>query len=328
MGRLYGLDALRGVAALLVAIGHTEKITQSSWPIGHYGLAVDFFFMLSGYVMTRTYESRLADRTLSPGGFLAKRIRRLWPVAAVGVLLAFTFSIATGPVSGKLLLMFATALLFLPFPGSGWLFPLNGPRWSLFTELFANLIHALLLARLSNRALSIVFVLLTAAYAWIALWYGEWQLAGKAGEMLPALARTLVSYIGGILLYRHFRDRAVSSVGLPLLCAVLAFTIYFSGRFPSELAGIVFTLLICPWLIVAGASVQVSPRAARLAAAAGLMSYPLYAVHYPLIEAAALWLSPIAVLGATLLACLLVFVVLSSRIRETARQRFIPAPTA
>lgn len=325
MGRLYGLDALRGIAALLVVIGHTEKVTHSAWPVGHYGLAVDFFFMLSGYVMARTYENRLAERTISPVGFLARRFRRLWPIAALGVVLALAYSVATGPVNGNLLLKFAAALLFLPFPGSSWIFPLNGPRWSLFTELVANFIHALLLARLSNRALGAVLALLTIAYVWIAMAFGDWQLAGRADEILPALVRTLVSYVGGILLFRHYRDRTVFPVRLPVLCAVLAFALPFSAQFPADVSGVVFTLFVCPWLIVAGASVQASSRSARFAAAAGQMSYPLYALHYPPIEFAASWLSPLALLGTVLFACLLIFALLSSGVWEAARQRVLPA---
>jgi peptidoglycan/LPS O-acetylase OafA/YrhL len=321
MGRLYGLDALRGVAALMVTIGHVQKITDSDWYVGHYGLAVDFFFMLSGYVMARTSEARLAGGGISSAGFVFKRIRRLWPVAAIGAAIGFALILATEPFSGNTVMMFGAALLFLPYPNPGWIFPLNGPRWSLFTELFANLVHALLLARLTNRMLSILLAAFTLTYIWIALSFGEWQLAGKTQEFLPALLRTLVSYSFGILLFRHYRDRRLSSANLPLLCAVMAFAIYYSGQFPPDRAGMFFTLLLCPWLIVAGSGVKVGRRQARFASAAGAMSFPLYAVHYPLIEIASLWLSPIAVLTTTLTLCLLVFLLLGSNVPALERIR-------
>lgn len=85
--RLAGLDALRGIAALVVVIGHVF-LARDGAEHGRPWIAVDVFFALSGYVTARTYEARLG-RDLSAGGFLAARLRRLWPVMAVGALLGF-----------------------------------------------------------------------------------------------------------------------------------------------------------------------------------------------------------------------------------------------
>src|SRR5262245_61697811 len=83
MNRLYGLDALRGVAALAVLFHHYEVIFGSTHYFSRAYLAVDVFFMISGYVMARTYEGRLGN-SLSAVQFLWIRIKRLWPTMAVG----------------------------------------------------------------------------------------------------------------------------------------------------------------------------------------------------------------------------------------------------
>jgi len=83
MERLHGLDALRGIAALVVLAFHIgliyglEPIFLNGW------LAVDFFFALSGYVLARTYEGRL-HKTIGAWQFSKKRFFRFWPVVLFG----------------------------------------------------------------------------------------------------------------------------------------------------------------------------------------------------------------------------------------------------
>src|SRR3954471_17744990 len=83
--RLAGLDGLRGIAAFSILIYHVIPVAAGEWR-GNAYLAVDFFFMLSGYVMARTYEARLADG-LPPAAFIAARFRRLWPTMFVAGML-------------------------------------------------------------------------------------------------------------------------------------------------------------------------------------------------------------------------------------------------
>ena len=76
-----GLDGLRGMAALFVAMRHISFFHN----LGVHGgyLAVDLFFVLSGFVIANAYEARLASG-LSAKRFLALRYVRLWPVYAAG----------------------------------------------------------------------------------------------------------------------------------------------------------------------------------------------------------------------------------------------------
>ena len=89
MDRLYGLDALRGMAAMVVLFMHVFGFAA-----GH--LAVDFFFMLSGFIMARTYEPRLQGRTIGAGQFLMGRYRRLGPAMAAGASTGLAIYLAAG----------------------------------------------------------------------------------------------------------------------------------------------------------------------------------------------------------------------------------------
>src|SRR5690348_12833235 len=84
--RLNGLDALRGVAALVVAFHHLSVISVSRGLGELPFLAVDLFFVISGFVMARTYEERL-QTTLSTPRFILLRYKRLWLPLAIGTML-------------------------------------------------------------------------------------------------------------------------------------------------------------------------------------------------------------------------------------------------
>lgn len=82
------LDGFRGVAALLVVAFHLLE-TYSNGPatqiINHGYLAVDFFFVLSGFVIGYAYDDRW-DR-MSIGAFFKRRLTRLHPIVIVGTLI-------------------------------------------------------------------------------------------------------------------------------------------------------------------------------------------------------------------------------------------------
>jgi peptidoglycan/LPS O-acetylase OafA/YrhL len=77
--RLRGLDGLRGVCALTVVLLHSELLFNAGAIFCHGYLAVDVFFMLSGFVIAASYGARLADG-LSAWTFLKARVARLAPV--------------------------------------------------------------------------------------------------------------------------------------------------------------------------------------------------------------------------------------------------------
>lgn len=272
MGRLHGLDALRGIAAIIVVLFH-----MGWFPAGD--LAVDLFFVISGFVMARTYEARMAEG-LTTIRFYKIRFKRLWPVFAIGVALGVAQFLSVGADTARTLVSAAALLLFLPSPmpiGRHQFNP-NGPGWSLFLELAANTLHAAVLSKLSNRSLITLWVLSAAIFAGSTLYFG-YRIAGSQAWMLPlSLARCLASYIAGILI---FRFGAKIDIRPGIAVATLPLLILFIGSLPVVWPSLIFVFAICPVLVISAAD----PKASLpLAGALGAISYPLYATHMPVLN--------------------------------------------
>lgn len=285
-GRLPGLDMLRGVAALCVVGLHLFAIYGDIPNVFGKGyLAVDLFFMLSGYVMARTYEPRMA-RGLSPISFFLARYRRLWPIMAVGGLIGLPKLWLDPPVIG-----FAVAavfnLLLLPIPAVGVAFPLNIPAWSIFFELTANLIHGLILWRLGARwLLALAAVTIPLAF-WVGLKYATFDVGAHTEDYFAGLPRVLLSYLAGIVLCRWWQDSPPLAV--PPLLAFVAMPLAFASAWALGIEDwrldLLFIVVLCPLLIAGGLRYRASEgTGAQIALWLGALSFPLYAVHMPVLQ--------------------------------------------
>ncbi len=242
-------------------------------------LAVDFFFVLSGFVMARTYEPRLAAG-YGAGRFFAARYRRMWPTMLLGALLFLPFlSEATHDPDWHWKSQVLPNLLLLPSLSSDNLFPLNVPAWSIFFELVANLIHGLLLWRLRAGWIAAIGLLCLAGLVHAAMAAGNFDIGSAQGQMLAGLFRVGVTYCMGIVLWRVWGERQLH--GLFGLLAALALPLAFSAT-DSAACGwsydLGFVLLACPLLMLGALAIS---RGALLAKISGELSFPLYAVHYP-----------------------------------------------
>ncbi|MAF30368.1 MAG: hypothetical protein CL820_12030 [Croceicoccus sp.] len=260
MARITGLDALRGIAALMVFVSHLKVYVLGTGYIPGAGLAVDFFFMLSGFVMARTYEHRMP----STAAFALLRGKRLWAPLAVGTALGL---LIVGPSP-----MLFLALLFLPSPINGRLFPFNAPAWSLFCEIVANIVHALILCRLSNLRLSVLLLAIAPLWA-ITLLDGARAASTWAG-MPEGLLRVGVAYIIGILIYRTFGDTPPLRIHPAITLALLP----IAAAMPVVTSPLI-VLIVFPLAMFGG--MTYAPRWGSLM---GRYSYPLYAVHYPIMR--------------------------------------------
>ena len=177
------LDGLRGVAALMVIWyhvfeGYAFACGTTIDTFNHGYLAVDFFFILSGFVIGYAYDDRWG-KNFTMKDFIKRRLIRLHPMVIMGAVVgAITFYIQ-GSVQwdgthigiSMVMLSLLCTIFFIPaMPGVGYevrgngeMFPLNGPCWSLFFEYIGNILYALFIRRLSNKALTIVVVLLGVA---------------------------------------------------------------------------------------------------------------------------------------------------------------------
>lgn len=309
--RIEGLDALRGIAAVLVMLFHVEFAFAMQPHFQRAYLSVDFFFLLSGVVMARQYEGRF------PGvaGFVRKRAMRLWPTMAVGALLGtMAFASQMPPLGAAMACLMG--VLLVPWLGSEkGLFPLNPPAWSIVFELIANALHAAVLHRLPVRWLGAI---VAACAAGLILTANSLDVGIDRSTVLLGLPRVLMSYALGVALWRlrGQMPRLPGWLGIAVLPgAVLVLPLLHLPALSGDLA---FALLVSPLAMIAGLSPLGRGRAGltRL----GWLSFPLYAVHYPVLMLLGEWTGPVpAVLAAIGAAWLTGLLVDRLRLRGTAR---------
>ena len=317
------LDGLRGVAALLVVFYHIfEGLSFAAGgtvitTINHGYLAVDFFFILSGFVIGYAYDDRWG-RTMTLGGFFKRRLIRLHPMIVMGVVLGAVTYLLQGSVQwdgtrmplSMVMLAMLLALFMIPavpgapndVRGNGEMFPLNGPSWSLFFEYIGNILYGLFIHRLSTRVLRLLVVLLGIGLAWFALFdvvgYGMigvgWTLDGW--NFFGGLLRMLFPFTLGMLLSRNFRPVRVR--GAFWICSLVLLVLfcvpYIEGKAGVSLNGLYEVLcifLVFPFLVRLGASGSLTDGVStRVCKFMGDISFPLYAVHYPIMYLFYAWL--------------------------------------
>ena len=255
------LDGLRGVAALLVVWYHVFEgyafAGQKPYIecINHGYLAVDFFFILSGFVIGYAYDDRW-NRTLTMKGFFQRRLIRLHPMVIMGAVLGTITFLVQGSVqwdgsrvtTSAVMLALLLAMCFIPaVPGCGYevrgngeMFPLNGPAWSLFFEYIGNILYALFIRRLSDKALLALVIALGAMLGCFAIFdvsgYGSigvgWTI--DTVNVLGGALRMLFPFTAGLLLSRRLRPMRVKGAFwiCSVLLAALLFVPFIEGNTP------------------------------------------------------------------------------------------------
>ncbi|MCM1032002.1 MAG: acyltransferase [Oscillibacter sp.] len=314
------LDGLRGVAALLVIWYHVFEGFATSPVDQHFNhgyLAVDFFFILSGFVIGYAYDDRWKT-TMNVKEFFKRRLIRLHPMVIMGAVLgAVTFYIqgceqwdGTQVAVSMVMLALLVHLFMIPalpggaseVRGNGEIFPLNGPSWSLFFEYIGNILYAVLLRRFSTKVLAGLVVLAGLGLASFAVFnfsgYGHlgvgWTLADY--NLLGGLLRLLFSFSVGLLMARIFKPVpirgafGICSLAIAVLLAVPHIggeeALWMNGIYDATCVVLVFPLLV--WL---GASGKTTDRITQgICKFLGDISYPVYIIHYPFMYLFYAWL--------------------------------------
>lgn len=205
--KMYTLDAMRGVAAFVVAAFHAGLLSNN--PESPY-LAVDFFFVLSGFVIAHAYDARLAGG-MTAKQFIGRRLKGLYPLFVLGLalgLLVALIEIVLGfgrETVGVLVLQFVCGLFFLPYPSlepAALIVPLNGPYWSLILEMQINVIFAIAFAWLSLRVVGTVAAACGLAIVRISYALGTLETGFLLSDYFGGVARVGFSFSAGILLSR------------------------------------------------------------------------------------------------------------------------------
>jgi len=309
------LDGLRGVAALLVVAFHIFEANATSHQdqlINHGYLAVDFFFLLSGFVVAYAYDDRWQKMTI--GSFFKRRLIRLQPMVIIGMLIGALFfyfhdsvlwpGISEVPI-WKLLLVMVIGFTMLPVPISldirGWheMYPINGPGWSLFFEYIANILYALFIRKFSNKTLAVFVFLAGCLLVHMAVVVNHGDVVGGWSLELPQLhigfARMLYPFFAGLLLCRVTKPFQFKNAFL--WCSIMIFIILAMPRIGGTaqlwMNGIyesIAIIFIFPLIVFLGASGEIENRfASRLCKFFGDISYPIYITHYPLIYGYTAW---------------------------------------
>lgn len=316
------LNGLRGVAALMVVWYHVfEGFAFAGGTMidtfNHGYLAVDFFFMLSGFVISYAYDDRWAGK-MTWKDFLKRRLIRLHPMIVMGAIIGAIAFMLQGGVKwdgtatpfGWVIVALVMGSLFIPaYPGAGYevrgngeMFPLNGPSWSLFFEYLGNLLYVLLLRKLSTQFLALLVAATGAVWAWMAMFNFAGYESMGVGWTLDTVnfwggtIRLLFPFSFGMLMARKFRPVKVRGMfGIGAVVMFLLFSVPFFASFHGFCVNGVYELLCVaiafPILVWLGASNQQKEgESIRLCEEIGDLSYPLYIVHYPIMYLFYAWL--------------------------------------
>lgn len=292
------LDALtgtRGIAAWFVVFYHIRLAFPDSVPpaviavLAKGYLAVDLFFVLSGFVMWLTYGAKFQRDGLSAApGFLWRRIARIYPLHLVILLatIAYAASLSfAGKADDAQYPVAELPLHFLLMQNWGFTDHLtwNDPSWSISTELAAYLLLPLVAVTLFRKDWSPLACLAGAVALGLALhgWFVAHDAVTLGHDIFwNGLPRCIAGFFAGVLVAMAWRARPVSAARHAALAASIAlFALWVAGWMPETLAvPLCFTALVY-WLAETS-SAPGNPLASRIAVHLGDISYSTYLAHF------------------------------------------------
>jgi len=293
-GHYQFLDLLRGLAALTVVGLHLACVSTAPMLMPHAYLAVDFFFMLSGFVLSAAYEEK-AHAGLGFKDFLLIRVLRLFPLSVAGVAIGSLFLILRGVIEPSLAPHMAhwslAALLnaaMIPAPrvaDQAWLLPTDAALWSLFFELVTNLVWWALLVRRPTWMIAGVTLVCGLCLGLFAASKGTTDLGFLLTpfHLIAGFTRAMFGFSVGVLICR-MKPQPLAHVPFWLpaaLCAgFVALTIGFTkGDGPAPYDSLACFLFL-PALLY-GAAMMPCATGGKFSRIMGALSYPLYVLHYP-----------------------------------------------
>jgi peptidoglycan/LPS O-acetylase OafA/YrhL len=283
------LDGLRGTAALAIVCYHIGTYFHLPFTPGRAYLAVDFFFMLSGFVISYAYDARLKQ---GRGGFafLRQRLIRLYPMVVLGVLLGTAAFLAWSiekhvGSAGAILRAAAANAVLLPSSAlltvSQWAFPVDTPLWSLAFELWINVIYAFGFVMFGRRGLLVACAGGALLLLWAALTHAGLNIGFRWSDFYLGGARVIFPFMLGVLLCRHFTGFGRHAIGhfvFLLLIALLAAPAGWGAWFDVAAVFVGF-----PVIVTVGALAPPHQALDPIWRWLGAISYPLYAIHYPFV---------------------------------------------
>ena len=286
------LDAMRGVAACAVLLLHIARLFDFRLQFANAHLGVDFFFLLSGFVIANAYEGRLAAGWPLLA-FARKRAIRLYPMVLVGAALGLSVLLMRQVLyrdlgwTNLLLAALANALL-LPSPAlqafRAFGFPLNSPFWSLSAEVVVNLAYARVVRILTTRRLVILTALAFVAQAILVGQRSTIDVGYTWSDYGLGILRALFPFLLGVVIFR-LRDRLPNPGWLAHLAAPAIALVLLNPLPLPPFVELALVALGFPLAIILGLRCEPPKALKGIWQGLGALSYPLYAVHYPIVAA-------------------------------------------
>jgi len=289
--RMEALDLLRGIAALLVVALHFPRLGSAGFPLEKSYLAVDLFFLLSGFVIMHAYRARIAGG-MGLRRFLIVRAIRLFPLYLAGTALCALIHGVTAARNGDgaALASIGTTLPFaltmLPTPPALSInpetyYPLNFPAWSLFFEFIVNAVFAAILGQNRVPRLPAMGAIALACAAVLVVQAARGQSLDTVQDIAGfwlGLPRAGFAFFLGVLLYRvRQRHCPPRTPGWLLGAGFVAWVIGGFGTGPwFDLAS---AFVVFPALIWLASNAGSGPAARKAGAVLGYLSYPVYVIH-------------------------------------------------
>lgn len=293
--RISSLTGLRGIAAVAVLLYHIpHNPTFAAYAMPFFSrayLAVDLFFILSGFVISLGYHERVMGRPgwASYADFLVNRMARIWPLHLI-VTLVFMARILLN-VSGNKGIDLSVANIvsnLLMVQSWGWgTEPIAGNSWSVSTEVAAYLLYPLIALIAFSRW---AWLHAIGAVSLLALVVASGR--GMSGPLdvidsdtVLTLLRCLAGFSIGVLAYRIADQRWCKGLidrpgGFLAICALIGFALWLPGKIDLLVVCLMPALVLsCYYNGPAARAVMSNPVSFHL----GLISYSIYLWH-PLVR--------------------------------------------
>jgi peptidoglycan/LPS O-acetylase OafA/YrhL len=282
-----GLDGLRGVAAFAILAHHIGLARNQAGLFSHAYLAVDFFFLLSGFVVGLAYEQRMA-KGLSFLPFIGARLGRLYPMILLGAVLGVGAALLR-PHDFPICVALIAQIAFVPFAASdNDAYPLNNVQWSLLFEILINIVHSVFYNNISTARLAGVVLLSACALIFTDIHFGTLAVGYSRANFWGGFPRVAFSYSVGLFVFRLMHAGRLRRIRLPYIVVAVTLTIILATPAIKGFRDSIFVVAVFPSILVLSLGSPPTRGFCRLATLAGAISYPLYAIHAPLIWVALL----------------------------------------